>query len=78
MRFIALFAPLLLWGCSHQVQDYQQQTPIFNLPDYFNGSLNAYGVVKNWQGKQSVRFEAQLCGQWQGNKGTLFELFAVQ
>lgn len=75
MRFIALVAPLLLWGCSHQVQDYQQQTPTFHLPDYFSGSLNAYGVVKNWQGKQSVRFEAQLCGQWQGNEGTLFELF---
>lgn len=75
MRFFALLAPFLLWGCSHQVQDYQQQTPTFHLPDYFSGSLNAYGVVKNWQGKQSVRFEAQLCGQWQGNKGTLFELF---
>jgi hypothetical protein len=75
MRFIALLAPLLLWGCSHQVQDYQQQTPTFHLPDYFNGSLNAYGVVKNWQGKQNVRFEAKLCGQWQGNEGTLFELF---
>lgn len=75
MRLITLFAPLLLWGCSHQVQEYQQQTPVFHLPDYFNGSLQAYGVVKNWQGKQSVRFEAQLCCQWQGEQGTLFELF---
>lgn len=66
---------LTLAGCSQSVSDYANETPKLSLQQFFLGESRAWGVLHNWQGKQSVRFSAELCGEWQGNKGDLYELF---
>jgi len=76
MRRSALWVSLLgLFGCSQSVQDYQALAPKFSLPGFFQGSSQAFGVMHDWQGKQSVRFTAELCGQWRGMEGDLYEIF---
>ena len=74
-KFSLLAIAALLSGCSQSVSEYSNETPQLKLDQFFQGESRAWGVLHDWQGKQSVRFEAQLCGQWQGDQGTLFELF---
>ncbi|KUM53231.1 DUF3833 domain-containing protein [Rheinheimera sp. EpRS3] len=62
-------------GCSQSVSEYSNETPVLKLDQFFQGESLAWGVLHNWQGKQSVRFSAELCGSWQGNTGNLYELF---
>lgn len=64
-----------LLGCSQSVDDYQQFTPEFKLSSFFSGTSTAYGVMHNWQGQQQLHFSAELCGQWQQNRGDLYEIF---
>ncbi len=78
MRKIILAATLVtgaLTGCSQSVSDYSNETPKLSLNQFFQGQSRAWGVLHNWQGKQTVRFTAELCGDWQGDSGHLYELF---
>jgi hypothetical protein len=50
-------------------------TPEFKLSSFFSGTSSAYGVMHNWQGQQQLHFSAELCGQWQQNRGDLYEIF---
>lgn len=72
---IPLVIGLMLSGCSQSVSEYSNETPTLRLNTFFKGESLAWGVLHDWQGKQSVRFTAQLCGEWQGNEGNLYELF---
>ncbi len=69
------FAILGLSGCSQSVDDYQNVTPTLKLSQFFQGKSHAYGVMHNWQGQQQLHFTAELCGQWQQNRGDLYEIF---
>lgn len=73
--FVPLVIGLMLSGCSQSVTEYSNETPTLSLNKFFKGESLAWGVLHDWQGKQSVRFTAQLCGEWQGNEGNLYELF---
>ncbi len=76
MKFIALpVIVLLLSACSQSLDDYQQVQPKLSLPDFFRGSSQAFGVLQNWRGQQTLHFSAELCGQWQGERGDLYEIF---
>ena len=70
-----LLAAVLVSGCSQSVSEYSNETPQLKLDQFFQGESRAWGVLHDWQGKQSVRFTAELCGSWQGNSGNLYELF---
>lgn len=74
-QIFVMLTAVLLGACSQSVTDYQSQTPRLKLNEFFNGHALAYGVVHDWQGKQSVRFTAQLCGSWQAEQGDLYEVF---
>ena len=65
----------ILTGCSQSISDYKQLTPELALDQFFLGSGRAYGVMHNWRGQQSVRFVADLCGEWQQGQGDLYEVF---
>ena len=58
---------LAVAGCSQSVSEYSNETPVLKLDQFFQGESLAWGVLHDWQGKQSVRFSAELCGSWQGN-----------
>ena len=57
----ALISTALLGGCSTpQVQDYAGQAPVLELRDYFNGTLDAYGIFTDRAGKVVNRPQAFL------------------
>jgi hypothetical protein len=35
----------------------------------------AHGVLQDWRGRQTLRFTAELCGEWQQGRGDLYEVF---
>ena len=43
--------------------------------EYFNGPVKAWGIVQNRQGKVIRRFDIDMLGTWQGDKGELNEKF---
>ncbi len=71
----AILGILGLSGCSQSVDDYQKITPTLQLSQFFQGKSQAYGVMHNWRGQQQLHFTADLCGQWQQNRGDLYEIF---
>lgn len=72
---IAGVAMLALNGCSQSVQGYQQQQPTLDIRQFFSGQGEAFGVMHNWRGEQTLHFTARLCGVWRGDTGDLYEIF---
>lgn len=65
----------MLMGCGENIEDYKTETPTFKIQDYFVGPLKAYGLLKDYRGRVTRRFEVTMEGSWTGNKGTLTEHF---
>lgn len=62
---ILLSLLVLIMGCSHSnIQDYKTNTPVFDMQDFFSGSLEAHGVVKNRSGKVIRHFNATIEASW--------------
>ncbi len=67
----------LLAGCgSQQINDYATEKPVLELRDYFNGTLDAYGVFTDRSGKVIKRFTVVMKGTWTGDEGVLDEDFS--
>ena len=65
-----------LMGCgSQQINDYAADKPVLELRDYFNGTLDAYGVFTDRSGKVVKRFTVVMKGTWTGDDGVLDEDF---
>lgn len=75
MRILSVAMLALLAGCSQSVQDYRAETPVLSLKEFFSGTGKAYGVLQDWRGRQTLRFTADLCGEWSGERGDLYEVF---
>ncbi|CAM2885463.1 DUF3833 domain-containing protein [Vibrio rarus] len=71
----ALLAIVTLVGCGAHLNEYQKQTPQFDLFGYFSGHVTAWGMVQDRSGKQTRRFEVALHGQVEGDTLTLHEDF---
>jgi len=73
----AVVCAALLGACSTpQVQDYAKETPVLELRDYFNGTLDAYGIFTDRSGKVVKRFTAVMTCTWKGDSGLLDEAFS--
>ena len=73
---IAMAASGLLVGCSSpKVSDYAREQPRLNLRDYFNGTLDAYGVFTDRSGAVVKRFTVLMECRWEGTEGVLDEAF---
>lgn len=73
----AVVCAALLGACSTpQVQDYAKETPVLELRDYFNGTLDAYGIFTDRSGKVVKRFTVVMTCTWQGDAGVLDEAFS--
>ncbi len=77
---IAVAALLALAGCAGpQVADYAAEQPVLDLRQYFNGTLDAYGLFTDRSGKVVKRFTVVMTCSWQGppgqEVGVLDELF---
>lgn len=64
-----------LTACTTHLSEYKDVKPELDLSEFFNGHLEAYGIVQDYKGKVARRFKADILGQWQGNQGILDELF---
>ena len=57
------------------VQHYAGQTPALSLEEFFQGDLEAHGVVKDWRGRVIRKFSADILAYWDQGVGTLEEDF---
>jgi len=66
----------LMTGCSTpKVEQYAQEKPVLDLTQYFNGTLDAYGIFTDRSGAVVKRFTVVMNCQWSGDEGTLDEDF---
>jgi len=65
-----------LMGCaSPQITDYANEKPTLDLPTYFNGVVDAWGIFTDRNGKVVKRFTVEMNCQWQNGQGILDEDF---
>lgn len=77
-RFSSLLATTLfcLTSCSEvDIKQYSEHTPVFDIREYLNGDLEAWGVLINRDGTAEPQFFVKMKGSWKGNQGTLAEEF---
>ncbi|CZF84200.1 hypothetical protein GMA8713_02989 [Grimontia marina] len=75
-KLITVFALITaLIGCSASLEDYKATSPKFNLFQYFDGKTLAWGMVQDYKGKQTRRFEVSIIGTVEGDRITLDEDF---
>ena len=67
----------LLSGCSVSLSgdDYESQTPEFNITQFFDGNVKAWGIVQNRSGEVVQRFEVVIKGRYDGATLVLDETF---
>lgn len=65
----------LISSCSTGLDDYQESKKPFDIKEYFDGKVIAWGIVQDYNNKVSRRFCVELVGTWQGNEGVLAEKF---
>jgi hypothetical protein len=67
---------LALSGCAGpQPADYAHERPILDLRQYFNGTIDAWGVFTDRSGQVVKRFTVLMQCTWTGNQGVLDEDF---
>lgn len=73
----AVSSALALSGCSTpKVTAYAEERPVLDLRDYFNGTLDAYGIFTDRSGQVVKRFTVVMECNWQGDQGVLDEAFS--
>ena len=74
---LALGTLMALGGCSApRVTDYAAQRPLLDMREYFNGTLDAYGIFTDRSGAVVKRFTVVMDCRWSGNEGVLDEAFS--
>ncbi len=72
----AFFSVLILSACAGPTPaDYAQEKPVLDLKEYFNGTIDAWGVFQDRSGKVVKRFTVVMKCTWDGNTGVLDETF---
>lgn len=67
---------LLVAGCSSTgIEQYANEKPVLDLQQYFNGTLDAYGVFTDRSGAVVKRFTVVMNCSWTGDEGVLDEDF---
>ena len=68
---------VLLAGCASQsIEGYAGERPVLDLQQYFNGTLDAYGVFSDRSGNVVRRFTVLMRCSWSGDDGVLDEDFS--
>jgi hypothetical protein len=74
--FILLGVLMIFSSCNSTSLDYYQgTTPNGDIKAFFNGPIKAWGIIQDWRGRVISRFDVEMVGSWEGNKGTLIEHF---
>jgi len=74
---LALTTLFLLAGCASVTPDeYRAEKPVLELDRYFTGTIDAWGMFTDRQGKVVRRFTVVMRCTWNGDTGTLDEDFS--
>jgi hypothetical protein len=67
----------LMSGCASTpvLLDYAKEKPALDLRQYFSGTVDGWGYVKDRSGKVVRRMYVEIVCSWNGNEGTLDESF---
>ena len=69
-------AALSLAGCATvDVVNYASERPALDLAEYFNGTVDGWGMFHDRSGQVVRRFTVRIDAKWDGNRGTLDEHF---
>lgn len=69
-------AAFTLAGCATvDVVNYGAERPLLDLAEYFNGTVDGWGVFQDRSGKVIRRFTVRIGATWEGSRGTLDEHF---
>lgn len=76
-RALLLATGLLLAACGTTMQpaDYAGEQPKLDLKNYFNGTIDAWGMFQDRSGKVIKRFTVVMHCRWDGDTGVLDEDF---
>jgi hypothetical protein len=75
--FIPILGIGMLTACSTvDVSQYAQETPVLDLQQYFNGTIDAWGMFQDRSGKVVKRFTVVILCSWKDDVGTLDEDFS--
>ncbi len=75
-RVLCGLAALVVAGCASVApQDYAREKPVLDLKEYFNGRVDAWGIVQDRSGKVIKRMTVEMTCTWNGDTGTLDERF---
>lgn len=67
---------LSLAGCATvDVASYRSERPPLDLAEYFNGTVDGWGMFQDRSGQVVRRFTVRIDAKWDGNRGTLDEHF---
>jgi len=73
---LAALAAAVLAGCATtDVAEYRTERPQLDLAQYFNGTIDGWGMFQDRSGKVVKRFTVRIDAAWRGNTGTLDEHF---
>jgi len=73
---LAVLAATVLVGCATtDVTDYGSEKPPLDLAQYFNGTIDGWGMFQDRSGRVLKRFYVRIDAKWEGNRGTLDEHF---
>ncbi|MCG6874338.1 MAG: DUF3833 domain-containing protein [Betaproteobacteria bacterium] len=72
----AFAAAFTLAGCTTvSPSEYRAARPVLDLTQYFDGTVDGWGMVQDRSGKVLRRFHVVIAAQWTGDVGTLDETF---
>ncbi len=72
---LALAASALAGCAAPQIADYAAEKPVLDMRQYFNGTIDAYGMFTDRSGKVVKRFTVLMKCSWDGDTGVLDEDF---
>jgi hypothetical protein len=76
LKVVLVALAVLLAGCgSVPVEQYRNERPALDLRQYFNGTVDAWGIFQDRSGKVVKRFTVRIDARWSGDTGTLDEHF---
>ncbi|MES9971842.1 MAG: DUF3833 domain-containing protein [Candidatus Thiodiazotropha sp.] len=76
LRPVVLLTAMALTGCAGvDVTAYQSERPVLKLEEYFNGTIDGWGMFQKRDGTVVKRFKVVIEASWDGGKGVLDEHF---
>jgi hypothetical protein len=70
------FVFMITGGRGYQPKEYAAETPKLDIREYLNGNVKAWGMFSDWRGKIIRRFSIKMYGEWDGDNGTIKEVFS--